>query len=52
MADQETDETRECSDEQHCWHPDADEDGDTCNCGAWYRFKDRIVQTPDREADR
>lgn len=25
----------------HFW-PDDTVDGDTCNCGAWYRFADRI----------
>jgi len=35
-----------CSDDVHHWHEDADTEGDTCNCGAWYRFADRIVSTP------
>ena len=35
-----------CSDDEHHWHENADAEGDTCNCGAWYRFADRIIRTP------
>lgn len=35
-----------CSDTQHYWCEDADAEGDTCNCGRWYRFADRIEETP------
>lgn len=35
-----------CSDGTHHWHEDADAEGDTCNCGDWYRFADRIEKTP------
>lgn len=35
-----------CGDGKHYWHEDADSEGDTCNCGAWYRFADRIEETP------
>lgn len=31
-----------CSHSRHYWHENADAEGDTCNCGAWYRFADRI----------
>lgn len=34
-----------CSDDKHYWHENADAEGDTCNCGAWYRFGDRIEKT-------
>lgn len=36
-----------CSDDVHHWHENADAEGDTCNCGAWYRFADRIERTPE-----
>jgi hypothetical protein len=36
-----------CSDERHYWHENADAEGDTCNCGRWYRFADRIEMTPE-----
>ncbi len=29
----------------HYWSEEADAEGDTCECGKWYRFKDRIVET-------
>lgn len=35
-----------CSESKHYWHEDACCEGDTCNCGAWYRFADRIELTP------
>lgn len=35
-----------CEDDKHHWHEDADAEGDTCNCGEWYRFADRIEKTP------
>lgn len=35
-----------CVGDEHVW-PDDAEDGDTCNCGAWYRFPDRIQRTPE-----
>lgn len=38
-----------CTDAVHVWHDDADTEGDTCTCGAWYRFKDRIERTPEIE---
>lgn len=34
-----------CSPDKHQWHHDADAEGDTCNCGEWYRFADRIERT-------
>jgi len=34
-----------CDDDSHFWSEDADAEGDTCNCGAWYRFADRIEAT-------
>lgn len=36
----------------HYW-PDDAEYGDTCNCGAWYRWRDSIQEAPppDREPD-
>lgn len=34
-----------CRDGRHFWPEDADE-GDTCECGQWYRFADRIEATP------
>jgi hypothetical protein len=33
---------RECGNGKHHWHENADAEGDTCNCGEWYRFADRI----------
>lgn len=35
-----------CSDGRHYWHENACHESDTCNCGAWYRFADRIERTP------
>ena len=35
-----------CLSTEHFWSESADAEGDTCNCGAWYRFADRIVKTP------
>ncbi len=37
----------ECTDGIHRWHEDADAEGDTCECGAWYRFENYIQRTPD-----
>jgi len=34
-----------CSPDKHMWHENADTEGDTCNCGEWYRFADRIERT-------
>lgn len=34
-----------CEDARHYWHENADAEGDTCNCGAWYRFADRIERS-------
>jgi hypothetical protein len=34
-----------CGHGNHHWHENADAEGDTCNCGEWYRFADRIEQT-------
>ena len=39
-------EQRQCEGGRHVWSEDATADGDTCECGAWYRFADRIEQTP------
>ena len=36
---------RRCADGRHFW-PENVVEGDTCNCGAWYRFHDRIEATP------
>src|SRR5262252_1099049 len=33
-----------CGQGKHWWHEDADTEGDTCNCGKWYRFADRIEE--------
>lgn len=38
-----------CSSENHFWDETADAEGDTCNCGDWYRFRDRIERTPASE---
>ncbi len=38
-----------CSHDRHYWPEDTAE-GDTCNCGAWYRFEDRIERTPEIES--
>lgn len=35
-----------CGMGKHYWHENADAEGDTCNCGEWYRFADRIEETP------
>lgn len=34
-----------CGQGKHYWHENADAEGDTCNCGDWYRFADRIEAT-------
>lgn len=34
--------------EAHYW-PEDTADGDTCTCGEWYRFPDRIEKTPEIE---
>lgn len=34
-----------CRDKRHFW-PDDSAEGDTCDCGQWYRFSDRIEATP------
>ncbi len=39
---------RPCADGEHRWPVDAEE-GDTCNCGQWYRFANRIEATPTPE---
>lgn len=31
-----------CGSGKHHWHENANHEGDTCNCGEWYRFADRI----------
>ena len=31
-----------CSGSKHHWSESADAEGDTCDCGEWYRFADRI----------
>jgi hypothetical protein len=33
-----------CGDGKHQWPADA-ADGDTCNCGQWYRFPNRIEES-------
>ncbi len=38
-----------CTGYEHYWDDTADADGDTCNCGAWYRFASKIVRTPHDE---
>lgn len=38
-----------CAFGKHVWADDADAPGDTCECGAWYRWPDRIEQTPEVE---
>jgi hypothetical protein len=35
-----------CTPNKHRWADTADVEGDTCNCGEWYRFKDRIERSP------
>jgi hypothetical protein len=48
FAEQDSDEqfrSARCGATTHYWHEDADAEGDTCNCGAWYRFDDRIEET-------
>ncbi len=37
-----------CADGKHQWLSDAAE-GDTCHCGQWYRFANRIEATPTPE---
>jgi hypothetical protein len=37
---------RLCEGGQHHWSESADAEGDTCNCGAYYRFHHRIEKTP------
>jgi len=50
MREQETDAPQDyvghepCGLTTHIWPEDA-EDGDTCNCGEWYRFRDHIQAT-------
>lgn len=39
-----------CTVDKHRWAGEADAEGDTCNCGAWYRFADRIERTPTDQA--
>lgn len=34
-----------CELDKHNWSAGADAEGDTCNCGGWYRFRDRIERT-------
>lgn len=34
-----------CGQGKHYWHENACHEGDTCNCGDWYRFADRIEET-------
>ena len=34
-----------CGQGKHYWHENACHEGDTRNCGAWYRFADRIEET-------
>lgn len=34
-----------CRNDAHRWDDEADAEGDTCNCGAWYRFANRIEGT-------
>ena len=34
-----------CGGGKHYWHENACCEGDTCNCGEWYRFADRIEAT-------
>lgn len=36
----------ECAGDVHRWADEADAEGDTCQCGNWYRFSDRIERTP------
>lgn len=48
FEDQDSDEQfypARCDPDRHMWHEDADAEGDTCNCGEWYRFADRIERT-------
>jgi hypothetical protein len=33
---------RPCERGIHVWGEDATAEGDTCECGEWYRFEDRI----------
>ena len=35
-----------CTSDGYFWAETADAEGDTCNCGAWYRFRDRIERLP------
>ena len=37
-----------CADGKHQWLSDAAE-GDTCHCGEWYRYANRIEATPTPE---
>ena len=37
---------KSCGEGKHYWSAEADAEGDTCNCGEWYRFADRIELTP------
>jgi hypothetical protein len=39
-----------CAADRHHWATTADTEGDTCNCGAWYRFADRIERTPTNDS--
>jgi len=41
--------TQDCVDAAHFWDAEATASGDTCNCGDWYRFADRIERTPDHD---
>lgn len=34
-----------CRDDKHFW-PDDSTEGDTCECGQWYRFSSRIEAVP------
>ncbi len=34
-----------CTSDDHFWADTAGAEGDTCNCGEWYRFHDRIERT-------
>jgi hypothetical protein len=36
---------RGCDFGRHMWPIEADAEGDTCECGQWYRFNDRIEST-------
>jgi hypothetical protein len=40
-----------CDAHRHVWDRDATDPGDTCTCGMWYRWPDRIEYALDEEED-